>query len=723
MKKEKKNYMNLFVIGILLIAQQSVFAQRDTSLIAKQKLNEVVVSATRTEKNVLDVGRSITVISSQEIHNSIYNSVAELLSQQEGIYIVGTGQNPGSNQSIFMRGADNNQTTVMIDGVRITDPSTVDDAIDLSELSLANVDHIEIVRGSQSTLYGSSAIGGVINIITKNNFSKDFHVDASEDAGTFGNQTSTFRENAFLNYTFQNGFYVESGINRWDVQGLNSTVDTVTHPLPYQQNPDRDNYVKTEMTGTVGFKNAKWNVSASYKYLISGAGIDAGAYTNANKDTLIFTRKSYNYNASYKFSDHFKIQFNGGISNVQRKEIQDTTIDFKYGTPEYSNEIYKGTSATNEFQLQYDLKNISLIAGGGMYNETMTSSGIYDSDGFISTNNIDSLNAHQNITYEYAQADINGKCINEKLKDFNLIIGGRFNNQNTYGNNLSYELNPSYKLSEHSLLYASYSTGFNAPSLYELYSPIDVALSSSINMGDKNLQAETSQSFEVGIKHDFGNHTHFTATWFNTVVQNSIQYVYLWNSKKPIDSLSYLDFIGDTYVNAGTQTNTGFEFTITSELSKKIFFSANMSVVNGTLQYDPASISKEQTQDNYVQLFDGGAFLTQKTNTFGLLRRPENNANIAMTYKPIEKLILRMDIHMVGSRTDAVYEGNLGPYGALGTTDVAAYTLVDFNAKYNFCKYFSAGFRMENIFNTPYSEINGYTTRGRGEYVNLRYNF
>ncbi|HVA98134.1 MAG TPA: TonB-dependent receptor, partial [Bacteroidia bacterium] len=436
---------------------------------------------------------------------------------------------------------------------------------------------------------------------------------------------------------------------------------------------------------------------------------------------LIFTRKSYNYHADYKFSNHFKIQFTGGISNVQRKAIEDTNIVDSYNDTYYSNEIYSGTSTTNELQLQYDLKGITLIAGGGMYSETMSEKGHYDFSGTVSTNNLDSLNPHQNIDYGYAQADINGKCINEKWKNFNLILGGRFSKQNTYGNNFSYEINPSYKLNQHSLLYASFTTGFNAPSLYELYSPADQY--SLITLGDKNLQAETSKSFEIGIKHDFGNNTHFSACWFNTVVKNSIEYVYLWNSKTSVDSLSYSDYIGDTYINVGTQTNTGFEFTISSQLSEKINFSANMSIVNGTLQYKPSSIDTNQTHGNYVQLFNGGAFITQKVNAFGLLRRPENNINIAMTYQPIKKLILRMDVRMVGARTDAVFVSNLGPYGAEGTTDVAAYTLVDFNAKYNFCKHFSAGFRMENIFNTPYSEINGYTTRGRGEYVNLRYNF
>src|SRR3990172_3572537 len=89
------------------------------SLKSKQ-LNEVVVSATRSEKNSIDAGRSITVITSEDIKKSGANSIAELLTQQEGMYVVGAGQNPGMTSRIFTRGANSNQTVILIDGIRIT---------------------------------------------------------------------------------------------------------------------------------------------------------------------------------------------------------------------------------------------------------------------------------------------------------------------------------------------------------------------------------------------------------------------------------------------------------------------------------------------------------------------------------------------------------------------------------------------------------------------------
>src|SRR6187455_2989956 len=93
-------------------------------------LKDVVITATKTEKSASETGRSISVITREQIENSACGTVADLLSKQEGIYVVGNGQTPGANQSIFMRGANSNQTAVLIDGVRMNDASTINNTID-----------------------------------------------------------------------------------------------------------------------------------------------------------------------------------------------------------------------------------------------------------------------------------------------------------------------------------------------------------------------------------------------------------------------------------------------------------------------------------------------------------------------------------------------------------------------------------------------------------------
>ena len=161
-----------------------VFAQHASDSI-QQNLKEINIVATKTEKNKLETGRSVTVLTQKDLQGSVYSTLAELLSNQEGIYITGNSQTPGTNESIFMRGSNSNQTAIFVDGIRINDGSTVNNTIDLTELPLGDVERIEIIRGSHSTLFGSSAIGGVIQISTFKPEKEGLNARINVSAGTF----------------------------------------------------------------------------------------------------------------------------------------------------------------------------------------------------------------------------------------------------------------------------------------------------------------------------------------------------------------------------------------------------------------------------------------------------------------------------------------------------------------------------------------------------------
>ena len=121
-----------------------------------------------------------------------------------------------------------------------------------------------------------------------------------------------------------------------------------------------------------------------------------------------------------------------------------------------------------------------------------------------------------------------------------------------------------------------------------------------------------------------------------------------------------------------------------------------------------------------MQLFSNGAFLTNQVESMKLVRRP-STANVSLTYLPIDMLILRMDLKIVSSRNDTYYDSNLGPYGALTSIPLSSYTLVDFSQKLIINSDVFISGKIENIFNVQYSEILGYTSRGRGFYLSVNY--
>jgi len=705
-----------------LYAQNSSTAKQDSSKSLADSIKTVTITATRTEKDVMDVGRSVTVISGDQLHQPGCNTLADLLSRQAGIFIDGTGQNPGNIQTLFLRGADDGHTVIMLDGVPISDPSNDHNELDLSELSLANVDRIEIVRGSHSTLYGSSAIGGVINIITNNNYTPGLHGNISETGGEFGSNTQSWEENGFLNYTFKNGIYAEGGYHRFDDKGLSAAVDTLKNPLPYQKNP-QNNLDKGDVFSRVGFKNPDWNIYLEYRNTNQKFGLPIGAFEPANNYNGQLARDFYNAFIRYNITPQLHIQYTGSYSPMERKYIQDTSVADAYNDKEYEYLYYASKTTTNDVQLEYDYKTSQFILGGGSYSEEMNSNTDYFFTGYpASTTNLDSLKPHQTIYDAFAQADLNGATLAPSLKAFSLLLGARFSSNSTFGNNVSYEINPYFKINANSLLYLSYSTGFNAPSLYQLYGPDDMP-GDAISLANSTLTPETSNSIEIGIKHRIST-VYLTLSYFSTIVNNYIDYVYLWNKNKPVDSLSYSDFLGDTYLNVGQETTQGIELNVASQLDKTLFVTANMSILSSSLTY--SDINTTHTQGNYIQIFNGGNFLTPGSGSVkytGLLRRPGAMANINLTYTPVPKVHLSASVRYVGQRTDAQYNGALGPYGADEPTTLADYTLLDASASYDITKQFSVTLRGANLFNTTYYEILGYTTMGRSIYLNLRYAF
>jgi len=733
MKKEKTlSTLALCLAACLPIS--TLWGQQTVDTSKAQEIKEVVIAASRTERDPDNVGRSITVISSEQIKASGANTLAEVLSQQEGIYIVGTGQTPGQLQNLFMRGANSNQTAILIDGIRMTDPSATDNAIDFSEISLTNIDRIEIVRGSQSTLYGSSAIGGVINIITKKGMSPGIHADATVTAGSIGPKASLFTENLFLNYSHKSGFYVNAEIFHNHTNGLDATVDSITDQMKVfgqtkymHDNRGRNDFNKTDALAKLGYKKDKWDIFASYKREHQQTNIDAGAFTDDRAYTVDFVRNLITYGAAYKINPHFTVSYLGGMTDLKRVAVDDSSVVDSSGAynHNYFKGNYKGSTLTNELQANYRIKGMNLVAGGSAFNEQMSA----DTYFFSSTygkyelkQNLDSLKISVNTLSEFIHLDLDGSLFSDKWDVLALSLGLRNTQHQLFGNNVTYEINPSLKVSGNALLFASWSTGFNAPSLYQLYAP-DQYLTGGITRGNPLLKPETSNSMEFGFKQKVNERVSFHFSYFKTVVENSIDYVYLWTKNKPADSLTFSDYKGDTYVNIGKQTNQGFEFGVNTSITDRLFVSGNVSLINGRLDYDPSLISTAHTQGNQVQLFANGAFLNgSKVESYGLVRRP-STANLGITYKPMKTLSVRLDVRYAGPRSDVYYNSALGPNGAQSNLGLGDYTLVDLSVRYTIFKGLKVGIRLENMFDEKYSEIYGYTTMGRSFYANLNYSF
>jgi vitamin B12 transporter len=721
---KKKNWpIRLWaVLSAWLLGISCCWAQQNDSL-RSSTFSEVMITATRSEKKPADVGRGITVITAEEIQKSNYLHLGDLLARQAGIYLVGAGQNPGMTQSLFMRGSNSNQTAVLIDGVRISDPSGVNNALDLSELALADIDRIEMVRGSHSTLYGSSAIGGVVNIITRKNHQHGFHPMAELQAGKFGKGTGLFGQKLALNYAASQGFYIHTEAENQRSHGLDATIDTVTRSEVYN-NRDQDDFKRLGLTGKLGYRNQQWDVYGSYKNTGMQTDIDKRAYTDDDNAVINFDRHLFTYGAAYKVKDWLQARYIGGYSRMFRQILDDSSAVDNKGTSDqtFVANSGQGHTTTHELQANFVWPHASGVAGIGYYGESMNATSYFYTNGpygvYEARSDLDSLNLAASTRNAFIHFDLNGALIRERLQKFSLAIGARFNQHSKFGPYTTFEINPGFKLAPQTLLFGVLASGYNAPSLYQLYSP-ETGSGSGITRGNPDLEPETSTSYELGVKQTLGNFR-LGLSFFQTEVKNTIEYVYLWTAGKPTGDLSFADYQGDTYLNLSRQTSRGLELDFFSALSAKLQLAGNISLINGDLKVKPQDIRTGQTKGYQVQLYNSGDFISQAVAVAGLVRRP-TTANINLTYLPWQKLVLRADARYAGPRSDIFYDAGRGPFGALGTQGLNDYTLLDLSARLQFTSRFSTALRVENLFDKDYQEINGFRTRGRGFYCSITY--
>src|SRR5215216_6445043 len=182
----------IFAVAALILSSQlhaqTTAPQEDSS----KTLDNVVVTATKYPTKLSNTGKAISVITREQIEKSTGKDLAQVLNEQTGITVSGAFSNPGKDKSIFLRGATSYYTLILLDGIPLNDPSGTGGTFDIRLIPLEQIERIEILKGSQSTLYGSNAIAGVINIISKKPTSPDLAGNGLLSYGSY----NTFKGNA-----------------------------------------------------------------------------------------------------------------------------------------------------------------------------------------------------------------------------------------------------------------------------------------------------------------------------------------------------------------------------------------------------------------------------------------------------------------------------------------------------------------------------------------------
>ena len=521
-----------FLIVAAAFFGSQLSAQQDTSL-----LDEVVITANKYPNKTSLTGKVVTIITKEQLERSGGKDLSQILTEQAGVYIGGANSNAGKDKSLYLRGARVEHTLITIDGVPVYDPSGIGSNFDIRNLSVNQIERIEILKGSQSTLYGSDAIAGVINIITKKVGVKPF---AGNGLLSYGSNNS-FRGNAGINgktgvidYDLSYSFF--------DTKGINEAISNTP-------NADKDGFQQNSLQAGLGFQVAEnVRIQPYFRYNKIEGDIDQGSFTDELDYT--FTQESYQAGVRNEFEfGKTKLNVLYNYNHIDRLYIDDS-VKSQNGFDKYSRGSYRGAEHFLDGYITTPVGNGSSKLTAGADFRTSNTDQEYSSIGFFpysTTYSSDSL--HHNQLGLYAALNINAKT------GFNLELGNRLNIHSAYGSNYVFNINPSYLLNNQFKLFANVSSGYRTPSLYQLLS----------EYGNRELKPESALTVEGGVQY-FSADNKFSGrvTGFNRNVKDAIAFQ-------------------SHYINQDKQKDHGAELELSFKPTKNISLKAFYSFVDGEI--------------------------------------------------------------------------------------------------------------------------------------------
>ncbi|MCB5207139.1 TonB-dependent receptor domain-containing protein [Methylovorus mays] len=454
----------------LAIALAPVFAHSFNSLAADTTLSDIVVTAARTEQKVSDALGDISVITQDQIQKAGQTSLVQLLAMQPGVEIVQNG-GTGKSSDVFIRGANATHTVVLVDGLRVNSATTGTTA--LENIPLDQIEHVEILRGPASSLYGADAIGGVIQIFTKTGKGKP-RLNASVGLGTYGSSSATAGIAGRIENT---SFSMQAGASS------TNGVSAIANKTLATYNSDDDGYSNRN----VSLKLAQ-HFSENHELGIQG-WLNEGTnhYDGGNITPLANPRNRFDFYGNRRqnlVSVYSKNQFTDNwLSHFSVGQSEDNLESF---SPNTANTL-KVRSLFKTTQTQYAWQN-DLTTPVGLFN--------------LGTERREQK-VEGTTTFAKDERHIQSYLAGwqYKLGSHQFQANTRLDQNSQFGDKTTGSLAYGYQINAEWRAHASYGTAFSAPTFNQLYSPLQFGFS-----GNAKLKPEEAENRELGLQYTHGNH-------------------------------------------------------------------------------------------------------------------------------------------------------------------------------------------------------------------------
>jgi vitamin B12 transporter len=533
----KKQLLIVSVLACSFVSTNVLSQEKNEKV---EALNEVVVTATKFATNKKNVGKVVYQITQETIENSQGKTIVDLLNDVPGVEINGNFSTKGQNLGYYIRGGRNRQVAILLDGVNVNDPSSFNGDFDLRQIDINQVEKIEVLKGASSTLYGTGAATGVINIILKKASKQGFN-------GTFNSSigSNTSSENSNLSAEeFSTNFNFNGTLGKLDYllalnangsSGLSAAESTTSNQFEEDHFSRQNVMLKVNYAFNENFKIGLLTSFDEFSTDFDGFDFDPVTFASipADRDNnLNSVQKRVGVNADYTYTKG-ALKIRTFFTDINRTE---TPSDNFFNGEVYGFDIYNNYMFNDEF---------SFLAG--------VTSQYQDMIQRTSFSTIEEGSGKQHFYDPYLSVNYMSET------GLNLNVGGRLNIHSEYGNNFVYNVNPSYNfnIDENNVkVFASYSTAFITPTLSEIFTKLP-----SI---DELLPEETT-TVEGGFDVSIGDQITFNATYFYREETNKIGY----------DPNTF-----QTINDLGTFSAKGFETEVSYEVTKSLRLLANYTFID-----------------------------------------------------------------------------------------------------------------------------------------------
>ncbi len=583
-----------------------------------------VVSPNRNATPANQSGSSITVITQEQIRRGGQNTVAEVLRAQLGVDVVRQG-GPGGLTSVFLRGGNSAHTKVLLDGVPLNDPSSATRAFDFSNLTVDNIERIEVLRGPQSMVYGSDAIGGVVSIITKRG-QGPLSLRATGMGGSFN--------------TGQTSLSASGGNERAYYSATGSLLSTggISAASARNGNTEHDGFNNGTVSGRFGYNvGDTWNVDYVFRYVDAAAEIDDfDFFSGLPIDNLVRKNLTKNFSNRVQLTNWMvdgliqqKVGFN--LNDVDRRDTDPGL---------FSPASFHGQTREADYQVSALLTETNTLSGGANY---------------LAEDAVSSLNP-------LATQNIKGVWLQDAFQIgpswFN-TAGLRWDDASRAGSAQTYRFTSLYRLDGlGTAFHGSLGTGFRQPALAE----------NLFAFGNPNLRPEHSKGWDIGARQQiWGDALYFDATYF----------------RNDFRDLIIFDFNTFSLANVGRARSSGVELMLNSLITQQLSMNASYTF-DDTLNYDTGAQLVRRPRNKMLLAFtrlspDNRSSMTLSTIYVGQRLDTGNRTlnqymllNLSGTYQATERVQLFARLDNV---TNTFYEEvrgfgtpGFGAYGGLNVT-------------------------------------------------------